>query len=195
MLTLSGVDDQFVVDDGTHTLLSVNRTSGATYLRGQLAIGHDPKRPVFLTAIDGDTQMQGDLTVGGSLVPGVRTATIQSPDGAASLHVLSGNRSNAFVEIEAPTDYEASLDLWEGDNLFSIANIGVEDKLVIHDGQERLLTITRDTGETDLRGELRVGHDWANPVFAVRDVGNTGYTVMRGDLTVGGANTTGGWIG
>merc|ERR1712166_678517 len=28
-----GVDDQFVVDDGTHTLLSVNRTSGATYLR------------------------------------------------------------------------------------------------------------------------------------------------------------------
>ena len=108
------MDDQFVVDDGTHTLLSVNRTSGATYLRGQLAIGHDPKRPVFLTAIDGDTQMQGDLTVGGSLVPGVRTATIQSPDGAASLHVLSGNRSNAFVEIEAPTDHEASLDLWEG---------------------------------------------------------------------------------
>merc|ERR1711959_381107 len=117
--------------------MTINRTTGATYIRGQLAIGHDPTRPAFLAEINGDTQMQGDLTVGGSMIPGVRTATIQSADSHASLHILSGNRSNAFIEIEAPADQQVSLDLFEGENVFSITNVGSEDKLVVSDGNER----------------------------------------------------------
>eukprot|EP00656_Telonema_subtile_P014787 TRINITY_DN1764_c0_g2_i12.p1 TRINITY_DN1764_c0_g2~~TRINITY_DN1764_c0_g2_i12.p1 ORF type:complete len:1468 (-),score=350.67 TRINITY_DN1764_c0_g2_i12:359-4762(-) len=186
-----GADDQFVITDGEHVLMSMNRTTGNTHFRGQITTGIDPFKPALLSNNQGETQMRGDLTIGGAHVPGVRSATIQSPDGEASLHLIGGNSSNAFLEIETSANNQASLDLYEGDNVFSIANVGAENKFVVSDGAVRLLTVARETGHTDLRGELQIGNDWTNPVFAVRDAGSTGYTVMRGDLTVGGANTTG----
>jgi len=181
----------FDVNDGQYQLLSVNRNSGNTYLRGQLSVGHDSAHPAFLSNINGDTHMKGDLLVGGSLVSGPRSAIVQSNDNVASMSVISGHASNADITITAPVQGASKITLTEGVNSFNIIHEGTSQNLVIDNTVNPLLTIDRDTGNTNIRGELRVGVDPAKPVFSVQGTDGTGYVTMSGDLTVGGNNTLG----
>ena len=147
------------VTDGSNELLGIQRGSGNTYIRGQLKIGRDPTNPMFVAeSVNGDVGMQGDLTIGGEGIRGARSATIQSKDHSASLHIQSGGTSDAGIKITTPHNRNSSLTLKETNGTaFHIVNKGMRDRLVIADNEHDLVVITPVVGNIRYRGDFTVG--------------------------------------
>jgi hypothetical protein len=127
-----GSQGKLIIDDGSNELVSVQRATGTTTLRG-------------------------DLTVG--MANGTRAATIVSQNAAATLAVVSGGSGVATVQAESPSGVDSRLRLSQGAQHFDVAHSASQSKLVVNDGSHDLVSVTRGTGAMHVRGDLTVGGD------------------------------------
>jgi hypothetical protein len=159
-----GDERRLVIDDGKNVLMGISRDTGNTYIRGQLKVGKDPAKPMFVAeSYNGNTLMQGDLTVGGTSVQGTRSMTLKSFDSKASFSMIAGTNSDAHFSMEAPAGKNNIIDMTEGDHTIRLKHDGPLDSFVISDGTNTLLSTARSTGNTFVKGVLAVGNitsDW-----------------------------------
>jgi len=183
---------QFIVSDGQHKLLAINRTNGNSHFRGDVRIGHETDNPMFtsLTA-NGNTTMRGNLMVGGEAFTGKRSVTVRSSDNEAEMRIISGRTSNALVELTASENKDAMLTINEGDNAFNVLNNGSQNKFIINDGVNQLIAVDRGSGNMAVRGQFQIGNNDTDPVFVAAMNNTVGDTMMKGDLTVGGGAVSG----
>ena len=128
-----GSDQAFVVNDGTTNLLHIKHGTGATTIHGNLTMGTEKS-------------------------VGSRAMTVQSSDGGAELAVVSnGARSDALVSVAAAPGRDATIRLTQGTDTIEISHDGSEDKLIVRDNQNSLLTVSRTAGDATLRGDLTIG--------------------------------------
>jgi len=126
--------------------------------RGLLTLHDGVDELLSIAQNTGAMQVRGDLSLGGEGTTGSRSLTIRSLDGGASLSLeAQGPAASAYLNVSVQANQSAVLELKEGENAFSITNDGVLNELSIDDGEHKLLTVKKSTGDSVLRGDLTVG--------------------------------------
>jgi hypothetical protein len=123
-----GSQDKLAFRDGSHDLMTIARTSGATMLRG-------------------------NLTVGG--YGGAMATTIKSSDSSAALSVEAATA--ATISVQASNGSEAMVELSSATKAFRLIHKASTDQLVLSDATNDLITVARGTGHTAMRGNLTIG--------------------------------------
>lgn len=133
-LTHVGVRDQLVLSNGLDDLISIDRVSGAT-------------------------QIRGNLTVGGMNTTGSKHIGVVSQDATAEVEIKAGGSGDALISLVSPLQQRAEIQLSEtGGHSFSLFQDGLNDRLVLSDGQP-LVTVesTQNGGNITMAGNLAVG--------------------------------------
>ena len=125
--------NQLQITDHSRALLSIEKDTGSTVLRG-------------------------NVLVGGSDTAGPRTVTVSSADAAATFEVKSGGTGDSSILVESPAGRYSKLTLSEeGGESFTMLNDGVKNELQLRDGSYELLTLAPETGNMYVRGDLTIG--------------------------------------
>jgi predicted alpha/beta-hydrolase family hydrolase len=139
-----GSEDKLTIDDNTHTLLTLERGTG-------------------------DTTIRGDITVGQR--NGTRAATIISQQSSSTLAVIAGGGA-AITHMQAPSGQNALLRLTQGQHSFNIANNATLDQLVVDDGVTQLVSVARGSGAVGLHGDVTVGDSLGSRFATIRSLDN-----------------------
>jgi hypothetical protein len=168
---------------------------GAT---GRLTVGTATDELFTVNAIDGATQVKGDLTVGGATVGGLRMLKLQSNNDDATVVLASGYGKEVVLTLEEVGSTKVHTLTKAGEVLALAASAGAtaasvisvdagqagEIKLGLHADSTGLLSLTAATRLAFLRGDLVIGGATApagGRSLQLNAVGGAGALEVKGD--------------